>query len=126
MSLTMRRRNRTRPVDSCGATAVEFAIVLPILLLFTFGLIDFGRAIWTQGTLHYAAQATARCAAIGSCSDPVSYGQSKAYGFDQNKITVTATSLTPPCYKVSTSFTYFLPLLSSFSGTFSATACYPG
>lgn len=111
-----------------GVSALEFAIVLPILLLFTFGLIDFGRAIWTQATLDYAAQATARCAAIGSCPDPVSYGQSQAYGFGAGKITVTPTSPDPSCgkqYTLSTHFAYYMPLLSSFSGTFSATACYP-
>ena len=126
----MLRFNPKRCFANRGVAAIEFAIVLPILLLFTFGMIDFGRAMWTQGTLTYAAQATARCMAIHSdrCSDPVAYGRSQAYGLTGPGITVTATSPDPVCgkeYTLSMHFTYFMPLLSHFSGTFSATACYP-
>ena len=55
----MRKARRDR-----GAAAVEFALVLPVLLLIIFGIIDFGRMLYTQITLTQAAQASARAAAI--------------------------------------------------------------
>ena len=45
-------------------TAVESALVLPFVLLFLFGLTEFGRAIWNKATLDYAVRPPARCAAI--------------------------------------------------------------
>lgn len=43
-----------------GATAVEFALVLPLLLIIVFGIIDFGRAINAQITITQAAREGAR------------------------------------------------------------------
>jgi Flp pilus assembly protein TadG len=48
-----------------GAAAVEFALLLPLLVLIVFGLIDFGRAINTQITLTQAAREGARALALG-------------------------------------------------------------
>jgi Flp pilus assembly protein TadG len=47
-----------------GAAAVEFALVLPLLLLVVFGLVDFGRALNEQILLGRAAQQGARAAAL--------------------------------------------------------------
>jgi Flp pilus assembly protein TadG len=47
-----------------GAVAVEFALLLPLLLLIVFGIIDFGRALNAQLTLTRAAQDGARLAAL--------------------------------------------------------------
>ena len=46
-----------------GQTLVEFALVLPIFLLVVFGLIDVGRAVYTNSTLSQAAREGARLAA---------------------------------------------------------------
>ncbi len=124
-----------------GVAVVEFAIVLPILLLFMFGLIDFGRAAWTQTTLNYAAQATARCYAIGSssCSTTAlaqAYAVTQAYAITLScsagtgsKCVVLSTctigSTSGKQAEVSTNFHYFTPLLSHFSGPLTGTACYP-
>ncbi|MCH6469348.1 TadE/TadG family type IV pilus assembly protein [Sinomonas terrae] len=43
-----------------GAAAVEFALVLPALLLLVLGVLDFGRIFSAQQTLTYAARAGAR------------------------------------------------------------------
>lgn len=59
---------RRRPGDGGhdrGATAVEFALLLPLLLLIVFGTIDFGRALNAQITLTQAAREGARLAALG-------------------------------------------------------------
>jgi hypothetical protein len=49
-----------------GAAAVEFALVLPMVLLVVFGLIDFGRMLNAQITLTEAAREGARANALGS------------------------------------------------------------
>jgi Flp pilus assembly protein TadG len=48
-----------------GATAVEFALLLPLLLLLVFGIVDFGRAINAQITITQAAREGARALALG-------------------------------------------------------------
>jgi Flp pilus assembly protein TadG len=48
-----------------GAAAVEFALLLPVLLLMVFGIIDFGRALNAQITLTQAAREGVRLAAVG-------------------------------------------------------------
>jgi Flp pilus assembly protein TadG len=47
-----------------GAAAVEFALILPVVLLVIFGLIDFGRMLNAQITLTEAARESARAAAL--------------------------------------------------------------
>ena len=47
-----------------GATALEYALVLPMLLLFIIGIIDVSRLLWTYTTLTRATEAAARCGAV--------------------------------------------------------------
>ena len=48
-----------------GAAAVEFALLLPLLLLIVLGIIDFGRMLNAQVTLTQAAREGARLVALG-------------------------------------------------------------
>jgi Flp pilus assembly protein TadG len=52
--------------DEAGAAAVEFALVLPIILLILFGTIEFGRAWNVRQTLTDAAREGARVAAVNN------------------------------------------------------------
>ena len=52
--------------------AIEFGLILPVLLLFTFGIMDFGLLLWTNTTLTRATQAAARCGALSSTACPES------------------------------------------------------
>jgi Flp pilus assembly protein TadG len=56
-------RHRSRVPDR-GAAAVEFALLLPVVLLIIFGIIDFGRMLNAQITLTEAAREGARAAAL--------------------------------------------------------------
>jgi Flp pilus assembly protein TadG len=47
-----------------GAAAVEFALVLPVLLLILLGIVEFSRAYNVQISLTHAARETARYMAI--------------------------------------------------------------
>ncbi len=52
--------------DERGAAAVEFALVLPVVLMMLFGIIEFGRAWNVRQTLTDAAREGARVAAVGN------------------------------------------------------------
>ena len=66
--------------DDTGSELVEFAMAVPILLAFLFGIMDFSRAMYCYHYVTYAAQDGARYAMVrgsdggaGNCSASVSY-----------------------------------------------------
>jgi Flp pilus assembly protein TadG len=125
-------------VEDTGAAAVEFALVLPILLLLIFGIVDFGRLYFTQITLTDAAREGARVLALegaaGSgytatqaASDAEARVQDAANGVD-GTVTVTTGTCTvgdPVTVTASTDFSFLTPLpdlanllgITSVSGT---------
>jgi Flp pilus assembly protein TadG len=114
-----------------GAAAVEYALLLPALLVFTLGIIDVGRLLWTQTTLDRAVEAASRCAAIdttscGTAAQIQAFAVQEAYGL---QITATAfTSGTTGCtsgVSASVPFVLIIPWLSTTSLTLTAKACYP-
>ena len=50
--------------DDRGAAAVEFALVLPILVVLVFGIVDFGRALFAYNYLTSAVREGGRFAAV--------------------------------------------------------------
>ena len=53
-----------------GQALVEFALVLPVLLMLILGLFDVARAVWQENTLAYAAREGTRFAIVhGSASE---------------------------------------------------------
>ena len=50
--------------DTSGASAAEFALILPLLLMLLFGIIDGGRWLWTYNEALKSTQAGARVAAV--------------------------------------------------------------
>ncbi len=67
--------NRPKPIFKSraklrrGATAVEFAICAPILLMIVFGVIEFGRALMIQNALTSAAREGCRKATLATTHD---------------------------------------------------------
>ena len=61
-----------RRLLSCnrGAGAAEFALVLPVLLMFLFGIIDGGRWLWTYNRAEKATQMGARMAVVANTVAP--------------------------------------------------------
>ena len=57
-----RHRRGLIPLWACrlGATAVEFALVMPIFLAMVLGVIEMSRAMWIKATMQYAVEQTTR------------------------------------------------------------------
>ncbi|MGY2129218.1 TadE/TadG family type IV pilus assembly protein [Blastococcus sp. SYSU DS0617] len=55
--------------DERGASAVEFALIVPLLLVLVIGIVEFGHAFQVQGTLSAAAREGVRAMALRN--DPV-------------------------------------------------------
>jgi Flp pilus assembly protein TadG len=53
--MVARTRNRIRPTER-GTTLIEFALVLPILLVLTLAALDLSRAFLAKNVLHQAAR----------------------------------------------------------------------
>lgn len=85
----MNQRRRRSSGKDRGAAAVEFALLLPVLLLLIFGFIDFGRALNAQITLTQAVREGARLAALGQ-SSVASRTQTAATGLSQVSVSLTA------------------------------------
>lgn len=106
-----------------GASAVEFAFILPLLVLLAVGIAEFGRAFQVQGTLSAAAREGVRTMALQN-------NQAAA----KSMVESVASSLSPPltdaqisipdsCPTTYTSgssvrltITYHLPFFSTFFG----------
>lgn len=89
-----------------GASTVEFAIVLPVLLLIVFGTIQFGIAYNRMQGLQAAAREGARLASVGaSYSEIEERAQASQSLFDTDDVQVLVSSDSsvpsdPPCSKV--------------------------
>lgn len=66
---------RTFVRDRSGASAAEFALVLPLFIVLLLGVIDAGRLLWELNTIRKAAQVGARMTAV---TDPVAGGLTSA------------------------------------------------
>lgn len=134
------RRTSRSGSNRRGATAVEYALLLPALLLFILGIIDVGRLMWTYTTLSRAVEAAARCGAINTDATSPTACQSnaaiqaravtEAWGLT---IPSSAFTVTRPACGVQVRGVY--PFVSIIPGIgkpaplgtlmLSATACYP-
>ena len=60
------RRHSLRHRRPAGAAMVEFALILPLLLLLVFGAVNFGALMFDQSVITNAAREGARWAAVHS------------------------------------------------------------
>ena len=63
-----------------GATLVEFAIALTVLLTAMFAVMEFGRALWVHNALTDAARRGARYAVLHSSADMAAVKNVVVYG----------------------------------------------
>jgi Flp pilus assembly protein TadG len=113
--------------DERGAAVVEFALILPVLMLFMFGIVEFGRAYSARIELTSAVREGARAVALGK--DGVAATKSGAPGLNPTLTTaqIAANScqgpLPPQNATVSATypFNYTIPLFRSGTWTLRAT-----
>ena len=102
----MRRHRTARPGDGRhdrGAVMVEFALVVPILMLLVVGIIEFGFAFSAQVSIQGAAREGARALALGESAGAVVAAVDSASG----SATVTDVATTGcPAGSTSTSTAY--------------------
>jgi Flp pilus assembly protein TadG len=92
-----------RRLSERGQTAVEFALVIPVMLLFLLGVFEVGRTYFNNETLSTAARDGARAGAIHTGAtdavikaDVVAAVKANAVGLNLSNIVVTPTCPGPP------------------------------
>jgi Flp pilus assembly protein TadG len=79
-----------------GAAAVEFALVLPMLLLVVAGIVDLGRAMYTEITLTGAAREGVRVLVTGDASSADAQARAGTAAPGLTGLTVTASTCSGP------------------------------
>ena len=107
-----------------GATAVEFALIVPLLIVLVIGIAEFGRAFQVQGTLSAAAREGVRLMALQN--DPAAAraaARNAAASLDpaitDRQITITPAScpvLNGGSTSVRLTINYPMPYLTGFFG----------
>ena len=87
-SRTLRNSNKRQKKNERGQAIVEFALVLPLLLILLFGVIDFGRALQTYITINNASREGARLGAINPDADVEGKVREAAGAFDNADLSV--------------------------------------
>ena len=82
-----------------GASAVEFALVLPILVLFIFGIVEFGLAFYRAQGMEAAVREGGRVAAVGASGSEISTAVLNGVGLvpiDGSDVSVCVTEIPDP------------------------------
>ena len=107
-----------------GASAVEFALIVPLLIMLVIGIAEFGHAFQVQGTLSAAAREGVRAMALQN--DPAaartavrnaSASLSPAVTNTQIVVTPSACPTTGGPTNVRVTISYRMPYLTGFFGS---------
>jgi len=82
--------SRARARRERGAALIEFAFILPVLILLVLGIIDFGRAYGAKQAMIHATREAVRVYAVTQSSvEAFEAFQDGATGLDVSRMTVT-------------------------------------
>jgi Flp pilus assembly protein TadG len=111
-----------------GTAAVEFALVLPALVMLLVGGLYTGLLMYSVAGLHSAVEQAARCYSVdasqcGSAAAAQAYAQNHYYGVSSP----TFIASTAPCgHQVSATLAFVLDAgMTRWSVPLTATACFP-
>jgi Flp pilus assembly protein TadG len=113
-----------------GATAVEFALTVPVFFALVIGAVEVGLLCWAHLALQQGSEAAARCASVnktlcGTTAQIQAYASAQSLGLAP--VASTFTVSTEACGK-RVQASYDPPFLTAFamSGvTLAASACFP-
>ena len=130
--------------DQRGASAVEFALVIPVAAALILSLLHMSLVLYSAANLHFAAEDTARCLAVSanalgasnsattSCPSSLAasvqtYGRARYVGPNISPtFTIGTTNACANTKQISATGTYNMSMgFASFPITVSAAACYP-
>ena len=116
-----RSRFGARLLGERGAAAVEFALVVPLLVLLFIGIVEFSQALSVHARLSAAAREGARVMAL--TSDPAQartavHGAVDSLDFPDSQITITpgACPSTDPTATIAVTVTYTQPFAAGLLG----------
>ena len=127
MKTTLRLRRFRR--DESGATAIEYGLVMPLLIMGILGAMWAGMLMFSASSLDLAVQAAARCMAVdanncGSVSATQTYAQAQYQG---PAISPVFTATADGCgHTVTGQATFGLGIVPGVPDVpLSSSACYP-
>jgi len=101
--------------ESSGQGTLEFAAAAIILLALTFGMIDFGRAVYANSTLQAASQEAARAVIVNA--DATDAAHARMVGLDADSAVIVVTNNADMVeVTVSYEFNFVTPLVGSLFG----------
>jgi Flp pilus assembly protein TadG len=89
-------RSREVPDRERGTALIEFALVLPFLLVLTVAAVDFGRAFFVKNVLEQSAREGVRLLAVSTAADSALVRQRVLDVANSAGITVTSLQLSGP------------------------------
>ena len=119
--------------DASGAVAVEFAIISSIFIVLMFGLVYAGMMIFNRMSLQWAVERASRVAAIDVNASQTSIASSindylSGVGLPSAEVEYSVSNASGyPVANIQASFqrTYTVPMVSTFTVNFSASASVP-
>lgn len=120
-----------RASHDCGSSAVEFALVLPVLIMILFGIIDFGRLEFERINVTAAAYEGARASgyklgttAVTNAVNAASGGLTVSITASTNLNCTTAGAETTVTVSRPSRFQFYTPFLQSINTTVTSTGAF--
>jgi Flp pilus assembly protein TadG len=118
-------RMRGRLRSERGASAVEFAFIVPLLVVLVLGIAEFGHAFQVQGTLSAAAREGVRVMALQNDPAAARAAVQNATSSLNPAVTATQITITPASCPTTTAgsasvrltISYPMPYLTGFFGS---------
>lgn len=111
-----------------GQSLVEFALVIPILIMLLFGIIDFGRVFHAYLTIDHAGREAARAASVGEKNvgkiREIAVKQATSIGLSEGDVSVPGgvpSSGNDVTVRISHSVPFITPGISALKGSFPIT-----
>ena len=116
--------------DRGGATAVEYALVLPAFAMLMLGVINTSQLASVASGMHFAVQEAARCSAVnttvcGTDEATAAYARGRYVGPSVNPLFVSTDDGCGHTVRATATFKLNVAIMD-FDVPLSAEACYPG